>query len=227
MQTSTSWARASACGQVVAIVGGDQRNARLAREPHQLRIDAVLFLHPLVLELQEEVPFAENVAQIVGRLARGFVAVGSQRHSHLSAQAGRERDQAVGVASQQVFINARLVVIAFDVGRGGELHQVAVAALVFAEQHEVVGAVGISGSVEPAGGRNVDFAADNRLDVALLRGLVKLYGAKKIAVVGHRHGRHFQLRGAVHQLADFARTVEQTVVGMKMQMNKILGSHAD
>ena len=100
-------------------------------------------------------------------MARHLVTVGSQRHRHLAPQAGGKANQAVGVPRQQVLIDPRLVVETFEIGGGGELHQVAVAALVFAEQDEMVGAVGVGGAVEPAGRGHIDFTADDGLDVAL------------------------------------------------------------
>jgi hypothetical protein len=45
-------------------------------------------------------------------------------------------------------------------------------------------------------------------------------------MVGYRDRRHFQGCGAVHKLADFASAIEKTVVGMKMQMNEIIGCHS-
>ncbi len=191
-----------------------------------MRIDALLFLHALVLKLEEEIPFAENIAQIVSRLARHLVTVGSQRHRHLTPQAGGKPNQAVGVPRQQVLIDPRLVVVTLDIGGGRELHQVAVAALVFAEQDEMVGAVGVGSAVKPAGRGHIDFTADDGLDVALLRRLIKLHRPEKVAVVRHRDGGHFQARGAVHELSDFTSAVKKTVVGMKVQMNKIFGSHS-
>ena len=130
------------------------------------------------------------------------------------------------MARQQVLVDARLVVVALDVSRGSKLQQVAVAALVFAEQDQMVGAVGVGGAVKTAGGRDVNFAPDNRFEVAFLSGLVKLHGAEEVAVVRHRDRGHFQFGGPIHQFADFAGPVEETIVGMKMQMDEIFSSHA-
>ena len=57
----------------------------------------------------------------------------------LAAQAGGGRDQAVAVLAEELAVDARLVVEAFERGDGGELEQVLVARLVAGEQHHVVG----------------------------------------------------------------------------------------
>ena len=73
--------------QVVAIVGSDKRNARLAREAHEVRINLLLFGEILVLDLEEEISFSENVLQIVSGLASRVVALGGKGRGNLSAQA--------------------------------------------------------------------------------------------------------------------------------------------
>ena len=79
----------------------------------------------------------------------------------VAAQAGRHADQALGVLRQQVDIDARLVVEAVQVGGGDQLDEVAVALLVFAEQHQVVVAVGVGAGLV-ALLRDVHLAADDR-----------------------------------------------------------------
>ncbi len=54
----------------MAIVGGHQRDAGFLGEAHQFAVDALFDLDALILNLQEEVPFPENVAQLVGILPR-------------------------------------------------------------------------------------------------------------------------------------------------------------
>ena len=41
--------------QIVAIVGGHQRNSGFFRQPHQFRVHAFLDFQPLILNLQEEI----------------------------------------------------------------------------------------------------------------------------------------------------------------------------
>ena len=67
---------------------------------------------------------------------------------------------------EQVHIDARLVIEAVEIGGGDQVDEVAVAFLVFAEQHEVVVAVGIGAGLV-ALLRDVDFAADDGMDAGL------------------------------------------------------------
>src|SRR5207245_7790050 len=52
--------------QVMAIVGGDQRNTGFFREANEFGVHALLDLHALVLNLKKEIAFAENIPQAVG-----------------------------------------------------------------------------------------------------------------------------------------------------------------
>ena len=68
--------------------------------------------------------------------------------------------------------------------------------------------------------RKVHLAADDRVDALGFAGAVKVDHAVHDAVVGQRAGGLSQLRHAVHQAFDAARTVQQAVFTMHMQMRK-------
>ncbi len=52
--------------QVVAVVGGHQRDAELSLHLEAGRMDLLFQLQPLVLYFEEEVPLAENVLVLPG-----------------------------------------------------------------------------------------------------------------------------------------------------------------
>ena len=205
--------------EVVRIVGDHQRNPGVARQAMDLRQHFLIRIQAVILQLQEEILLAEQVAVLVGQALGFVVAVGQQGFVDIAAQAGRERDQAFGMARQQVFIDARLVIETVQVTGGDQLDQVAVAGLVFAQQHQMVVAVGIALDGLPLL-RDVHFAADHRMDAVLLGLVVELDRAEQVAVVGHGHGGHLLLLHLLHQLRDLAGSIEQRVVGVAMQMNK-------
>ena len=120
---------------------------------------------------------------------------------------------------EQVLIDARLVVEAFEKAGRNQLDEVAIAFLVLAEQDQVVIAVGIGAGLV-ALLRDVDFAADDGMDALRFGGVVELDGAEEIAMVGHGDGGHLLLGDDVHQLVDFAGAVEQGVVGVAVQVNE-------
>ena len=179
----------------------------------------LVLLEAVVLHFEEEVVLAEHVRVFVGEAAGVVVLVGQEGFVDVAAQAGRQRDQAFGVAREQVLIDARLVVEAVEVAGGDQVDQVAVAFLVFAEQDQVVVAVGVGAGLV-ALLRDVNFAADDRMDAFRLGRVVELDGAEEVAVIGHGDGGHLLALRDLHQLLDFAGAVEQRVVGMAVEMDE-------
>jgi hypothetical protein len=68
---------------------------------------------------------------------------------------------------------------------------------------------------------NVHFAADDRLHTGFGRRFVKADGAKQIAVIGDRDGRHAALRGFFSEGFVTARPIEKAVAGMQMKMDEL------
>ncbi len=67
---------------------------------------------------------------------------------------------------------------------------------------------------------HVDFAADDGLDTVGFGCIVELDRAEKITVIRHGDRRHFLLRYNLHELLDFARTIEQRIVSVVVEMNE-------
>ena len=97
-------------GQVVAVVRGDQRNAGFLGEPDEFAIDAVSCLEALVLNFEEKISFAENIAQAVSAFLGLIVFLRKNRIGDFAAQARGKRDQAFAVLGEQFVIDARLVI---------------------------------------------------------------------------------------------------------------------
>ena len=211
--------------QVVRVVGDDDRDFGLLREPVDRGGEAFVLLQAVVLNLEEEVVLAENVRVGQGQAAGVVVAVREDGLVHVAAQARRHGNQTLRVARQQVFINPRLVVEALEIGGRNQVDEIAVAFLALAQQHQVVVAVGIRARFV-ALLRDVHLAADHRLDALRPRGIVELHGAEEVAVVGHRHRGHLLLRYRVDQLADFAGSIEQRIVGVAMKVYERLIRHS-
>lgn len=74
--------------------------------------------------------------------------------------------------------------------------------------------------LESAGGRHVDFTADDRFDALVQRFAVELNGAEHIAVIRHRHRRLLERFDALKKPVDLVGTVQQTVFGVAMKMNE-------
>ena len=56
-------------------------------------------------------------------------------------------------------------------------------------------------------------------------GVVELDGAEEVAVVRHGDGGHFLLDDGVHELADFAGSIEEGVIGVAVQMDERIFRH--
>ncbi len=74
----------------------------------------------------------------MGGVARIVEAPLGERLRHRAAQASGKRDEPSAVLSQQVVIDARLVVEPFQESGGYQLHQVVVTLGIFAEQNEMI-----------------------------------------------------------------------------------------
>jgi len=79
-------------------------------------------------------------------------------------------------------------------------------------------------SLKPALGRQVNFGADDGLDTRFFAGAIKLYRAEKVPVVGDRQRRHTQLFSQRRQIVYATDRVQETVLRVNVQMDKI-GAH--
>ena len=193
-------------------------------QAQQVSADLVLLLQALVLNLQEEILRAEDVAVEASGLARGVVLPFRQPLGDLALQAAGKPDQPLRVLRQEFLADARLVVEAVERGLRDDLDQVAVALVVLGEHDQVVVVVAVGRRAVHAVVvllADVELAADDRLDAVLLRGIVEMHRAEDVAVVGDGDGRHVQLGHARHELVDVAGAVEQRVVGVQVKMDKL------
>ena len=102
-------------------------------------LSAPLLGDAVVLELEEEVVLAEDVAVLAGEPARALPVVDLERPRDLAAEARGEPDEALAVLGEVLAVDARLVVVAVDVGVGDEPAQVLVAGHVLREEDQVEG----------------------------------------------------------------------------------------
>src|SRR5260370_38931575 len=107
--------------EIMTIVAGDERDTGLFRKTNQLAVDIFFDRQPLILNLEEEISLAENIAQAISILARQVVLLIHDRFGHRAAKASRERDQALAVLGKQIVVNARAVVEAFEETGGDQL----------------------------------------------------------------------------------------------------------
>ena len=190
----------------------------------ELLVEPGLLGQAVVLELEEEVVLAEDVAVLAGDVSGQLPVLDLERLRDLAAEAGRQPDQALAVLRQVLAVDARLVVVAVDVGVGDEPAQVLVAGVVLGEEDQVEGlAVGLALLVGHRAAGDVRLHADDRLDPLVLRGLVEGDRAVERAVVRDGHRIHAGGGRRVHQLRDPAEAVEQAELRVDMEVGEVVG----
>ena len=81
----------------------------------------MLDVDALVLDFEEEIALAENIAQPISVFTRLLVLLFYHRFRDHPTQAGGERDQALAVFCEKFVVNARFVIEAFEEARGNQL----------------------------------------------------------------------------------------------------------
>ena len=202
--------------QVVHIAGRDRRQAQLVGQRRELRQDARLHVEVGVLQLDVDVVLPERLREPV-ELALGVGdAVLLERLADAAREAAREGDQPGRMALEQLPVDARLVVVALEVAERRELDQVRVAGVVGREQ----GQVRVALLVRPAVRGDVDLAADHGLDPGAARLLPELHRASHRAVIGQPDRRHLELGGPRDEVGDPARTVENGVLRVDVEVDE-------
>jgi hypothetical protein len=208
--------------QIVDVVGADEGQPEIARDWQEAGIHRALLVNPLILHFEEEVAGAEDVAKRGRRLEGLAWLFGPEPGRDLALQAAAEANQPARVLGEPRFVDPRLVIEAVGVSRRDQADQVVEALIGLGEQHEVVGRfAGLSGPIGPAARGDVDLTAEDGLDSALARLVVKGDGREQIAVFGDRDGRHLQLGHAIEQLAHPAGAVEERELRVQVQMNEL------
>ncbi len=207
--------------EVVDVAGGDERELGLIGEPRELGVDPLLGLEARVLDLDVGGVVPEDLHQAVEVRRRVVRPVLLQRPRDPPREAAGEGDQALRVAFEQLPVDARLVVVTLEIRRRGELDQVPVALVRLRQERQMGVPLGLRTAVVA----DVHLAADNRLDPLLLRLLIELDRAGQRAVVGQRHGRHFQLGRAGGERGNPAGPVQDRILGVDVQVDELLVRH--
>ena len=208
--------------EIMAVVGGHQRQVQFPGQFFQPRVDHPLFRQAVFLKFQVKA-VAKDLLQGKGRGPGLVQAVWlGQEIGNLAVQTGGEADKPLAVPGQDLLVDPRFVVEALQLGDGGQLDKVLVAGAVHGQQHEVEGgAAGALGRfAEAIRHRDVELAADNGFQPMVLGLAVKLQGAVHGAVVGDGHRLHAAGLAFVEQVGQADGAVQQAVLGMDVQVDK-------
>ena len=176
----------------------------------------------MVLELEVEIARGEEGGVLPGGRLGALVLVPSEEEVDLALEAGREADEAFGMAGQDLLVDPGAIIEALPVPLGQEPAEVLVAFFVLDEQDEVEMVrflVRRPALVEPAPRSDVGLTAEDGPDALGLGLLEKCDGAEDVAVVGDGHRRHAVPDGRVDQVGDLETAVEDAVLGVVVQMD--------
>ena len=195
---------------VMHVVGGDivRRIARAQLEQFFIQVGDLFDV--VLLQFHKETVAAEHVI-IPVQAAHCFLGLGFEQGARdLCRHAAGGADQSLGMRGQEIVIDAREIIEAFQLGSRGDLEQVAIPRLIFSQQQQVGrGAVEFGILVLHPPRRHVCLHPDDRLDARAQRRIVKIDHPEHRAVIGDRDGRHLEIFDALHQLPDIREAVEQ------------------
>ena len=208
---------------VVEVVRHDERQARLGGEPEELLVEALLLRHAVVLELQEEATLAQDVAVLAGQRPREVPVLDLERPGDLAIEAGRQADEALAVLGQVLPVDARLVVVAVDVGVGDEAAEVPVADGVRRQEDQVEGlGVGLALLVGHRPPGDVGLDPDDRLEALEASRLVEGDAAVEGPVIGEREAVEALHPGLLDQLRDPPEPVQEAELGVGVEMDEVV-----
>ncbi len=222
-------------GDVVAVVGGQRRDVQRAADFQQPLADPAFDVQAVVHQLQEVVLGPEDLPPFCGRFERFAALPEPQPGLHLPGGAAGGGDDAGRVFGDQLGVHPRpLAQLALERRPRRQLEQVPQAGGVLGDHGQVgVGAaaghvVALLARVAPQDapgiktriGCHIRLDADDRLDARRRGRVVKLTGAKHVAVVGHPDRGHLQpLRLGQHR-RNLRGTVQHRVLGVVMQVHE-------
>ena len=209
-------------GQVVRVVGRHERDAGFFGHADELAVDLGLFGNAVVLDFQEIIAFTKHIPVPKSGFFGFLVAPVGNQPGQLARKARRQADQPLMVLLEQFMVHARFHIKPLDKPQADHMDEIAVAGHVFAQQNQVaVPFAARIGAVMPGARRDIDLAADDRMDAALFGGAVKVDCTVHHAMVGDGNGGLAELGDAVHQLLNAARPVQQAEFGVHMQVRKL------
>ena len=210
--------------EVVAVVRANHWKLELFGELAQDLVERPVLGEAMVLKLDEEVPGVEGVAQLCDCFAPDIGPLVENLLCHVAAHACAQADDPLAVLLEHLEVDARLIVDRHpvDPASADEAHQVLVALLRAGEQQEMMELMILRVASVSRG--EAHFAPEDRLHVGLLARAHQLHGAKHVAVVGQRDGRHSHLAHAFDQLRNPNGAVQHRELAVNVQVNEF-GRH--
>lgn len=195
---------------IVDIIGGEEAEVIAGGHVDERFVDFGEFRDAMFLEFDEEAVWAEDV-EIFAHEGVGGVHIAV--HDGLGDFGGETAgggDYSFAVAIEEVVVDAGFVVVAIELGRGGDLEEVEVAGLVLGEEEHVEAVFVVVGvAVGHAAGGDVGFETDNRFDAPVFAGTVEGHGAVHGTMISEGDGGLVELFGVFDEFVDTAKAIEE------------------
>ena len=211
---------------IVGVVGGHQGQTHPVGDVDRTEQLLALDRYPIVHDL-DEVPVFEELGKpsrdVLSLLDRSC-GIRSSKYEpgkfarHASAQA----DNPLAVEFEQLLVDSRFVVEAFEVGARSKADQIAKTGLILSKKRQVVGSLfrGVGIARVSATRGDVSLIADDGVDSRCFGLFVELQGPVQVTVVGKCQGVHSEIFGPLDQSIDRPCSVEKGVMAMAMKVNK-------
>ena len=214
---------------IMHVIGGDKIEVKLFGPRDELGVYLGLFVEAMVLQLEKKSFLTEELLKPVecGAGLVGIIPYDCLRD--LAGETAAEGDDAFVMRLQQFLIDSGLVIKSLEMRSRGKAHEVLVADFIFGQQQEMVVAVlarpAVGLAVKPAAGRDLHFAADDRLEILALGLLIKIHRAMHHAMIGDGQRGEVQLHRSVDQLVQTAGAIEHRKLAVDMQVYKLVLGH--
>ena len=209
--------------EVVGVVSTDHGDAGLLMDFQDGLVHQLLIPDAVILQFQIEPLRAEQLRHFQ-RIGLGAVIFPvPQATGNLAGQTRRQGNQPFGVRPQKFLIDAGLYIEALRPRKRHHVGEVAVALLVFAQQHQMAAlAVEFVDLIEPGAALrgHIDLAADDGLHALRLASPIEVDDAVHNTVVRDGTGGLAHRLHHPRQLLDLAEAVQQAELSMHVQMGE-------
>ena len=125
------------------VVRRHQPEPEFAPDLWQNAVAFPLRLHSVIVQLEEEILRAEDVAKGRRALPRLVELIRLDRHVDLTLKTRAHPDQTLGVRGEQLLVDPRLVMHPFEMRRRHQPDEILVADLVAREEGEMIGRIAL------------------------------------------------------------------------------------
>ncbi|EKD22226.1 MAG: Na+/proline symporter [uncultured bacterium] len=213
--------------KIMTVVSCHQRESMVLREFDQSTIDRLLLRKAILHNFDEEIPLAKDFPVLFSGSKRFFGISPEQMCRDFPMETGAHTDQSLAVLGQHLLVDPGPIVKSVQKTGGRQSHEVLISLHVPGKDDDMICRLRASMArlVKTAFRRDVQFAADDRFDPVLISMFIEIDRSIEIAMIGHRNSGHLIFFCFPKKVVETDRAIEETVLGVKVKMNKIRVCH--